>query len=115
MVHTVSKVGNPTLAAATLPESIDHVLDSLSDSLLGTIQHSGVSVALECDVARATDLDSLGRIVKPVKANDVVTDINDGVESVPCALGEENHGHLLKTQALQLLGELFGDVGEERL
>lgn len=108
--HTVPKVANPSLVVH--PEPINHLLHRLRDALLGTIQTSRISIALEDNLAVSSNLDGLLRVVKPVHADDVVAEVAGSVEGVPGALGEDSHGYALETHALELLGELLGDVGE---
>lgn len=104
------KVTNPSLVV--YPEPINHLLHRLSDTLLGTIQTSRISIALEDNLAVSSNLDGLLGIMKPIHADDVVAEVACSVESVPGALGEDSHGYALEAHALELLGELLGNMGE---
>lgn len=110
----MAEVCNPPLLSVAV-EALDHGLDSLRHALMGTVQDAGVGVALESNAPVAANLDSLGGILEPVEANDVVANVNNGVESVPGALGEDGHGHALQVHLGELLGEVLGDVGQVRL
>lgn len=110
--NAMAQVDDPALVSAMPIEAPDHLLDNLGDGLVGAIQDARVSVTLDDHGPVTDDLDGLRGVVQPVEANHVVAHVAGGVEGVPCALGEDDHGHGLETHLLQAKGQVLGDVSK---
>lgn len=91
----MTEVDNPPLFSARPPKAFDHVLDHLGDGGVGSVQHARIGIALDHNLAVANDLDSLGRVVEPVKTDNIVPHVAHGIQGVPLPLGEDNHGNRL--------------------
>lgn len=109
----MSEIGDPPLVA--YPKALDHLFNSLGDGLLGTVEDTGIRIALEGDFAISSNLDGLGGVLQPVHPHHIVAKIAGGVKSVPCALGEDRHGDSLQTHLLQSSGELIRNMLKEGL
>lgn len=110
--NAMAQVDNPTLVSAMPIKALHHLLDDLGDGLMGPVEDTRVSVTLENHGPVANNLDGLGGVVQPVQADDIVAHVAGGVESVPCALGEDNHGDGLETHLLEAKRQVLGDVGQ---
>lgn len=108
----MSQVNNPSLVSTMPIKALDHLLNDLGDGLMGTIQNARVGVTLDDHGSVTNDLNGLGGIVEPVQADDVVAHVAGGVEGVPGALGEDDHGDGLETHFLEAGGKVLGDVSQ---
>ncbi len=109
----MAQVCDPALVAD--PEALDHLLHRFRYGLLGAVQDTRVGVALEDNVARAPNLDGLGRVLQPIHSYDVVAEAAGRVQGVPGALGEDCHRDGIETHTLQLLRQLLGNMRQVRL
>ena len=108
----MSKVDDPSLLPVVPIEALHHILDDLSNGLVRPVKDTGVGVALDSNGPVADSLEHFGRVVEPVKADDVVSQVASGVQRIPCALGEDDHGHGVQTHLFELGGQMLGDVGQ---
>lgn len=108
----VSQVDDPALVSAMPIKALDHLLDDLGDGLVASVKNARVGVALDDHGPVTNNLDGLRRVVQPVQADHVVAHVAGGVEGVPRALGEDDHGDGLETHLLKAQRQVLGDVGE---
>jgi len=111
----MSKVDDPTLSSVGPAKSFNHRLHSLSDGGVRSVQNAGVGVTLNNYWPLTNGLDRLRRVVKPVKADDVVAHIAGSIQGIPLALGEDDHGYLFQPKLFELYGKIFRNVGKEGL
>lgn len=106
------KVHNPPPLPVRPVVPLDHLLDHLSDGDVRPVENARIRVSLDGNRAVPDRLEDILWAVQPVEADDVVAKIAGGIKSVPCALGEDNHGDGIQTELLEFPREMLGDISK---
>lgn len=107
---TVTEVCDPPLFATTEP--LDHFLDHACNGFVTAIKHTRICIALQYLALSLSDsICFLGRM-QPIESNDIVRRIAQVIESIPCTLGKDYHGHNILLEFLESGGQVVGDVVE---